>query len=94
MKYDLKKPVTGIEDQPIGSLTFREEIVAGDLRDLKLQNLAEWTTGEVLRLAGRLCAQPDAVLNRLSVADLLEVQTLVLGFLMAGHQTGTASSPS
>lgn len=89
MKYQLKRPIK-IGDAPeITTFTVREEVCAGDMRGLKVQALNDPSVDDMLKMAGRLAAQPDEVMNRLSPADLVEVTVLVMGFLTAGQQTGT-----
>lgn len=95
MKLKLTKPVVlkGKEDTftEITELTFREEICAGDLRGCKLGSflsIADCPVEDLLKLAGRLCAQPDPVMNGLSFADLGEVVALVSVFMQAGQSTG------
>ncbi len=90
----LSKPIVLTEGSTaIEQLTFRDELVSGDLRGIKLSSLGDPTADEMLKIAGRLCAQPDAVMNRLSLADLGGVLELVAGFMSAGQQTGTKPSP-
>ena len=69
----LKKPIKLSETQPeITELTFRE-MVAGDLRGLKQDD----PMGSTLNLAGRLCGQPPAVMDRLSMGDLAQVSEFI-----------------
>ncbi len=89
MKLTLKKPIQLGEGPAITELVFREEVISGDLRGLKVQSLADPLLDDLLKIAGRLSAQPDVVMNRLSMTDLAEVVTLVTGFLNAGPETGT-----
>lgn len=87
MKLTLKKPIT-VGETTVTELTFREEVVAGDLRDISLTRIPELQTGDVLKLAGRLTGQTDLVMAKLSFADLIEVTGVVSGFLFGGPQTG------
>lgn len=91
MKLTLKKPIRLGETTPeITELTFREEVVAGDLRGIRQSALAtDPLIDDVLKIAGRLCGQPDAVMNRLSVYDTGEVMALVHDFFKRGLETGT-----
>lgn len=90
MKLVLKRPIrVGETGAPITELVFREEVVAGDLRGIKQKNLADPLIDDILTIAGRLTAQPDAVMNRLSPDDLGEVLQLVNGFFAPGPETGT-----
>jgi hypothetical protein len=90
VKLALKRPIqVGETSAPITELTFREEVVAGDLRGIKQSSLADPLVDDVLKIAGRLTGQPDAVMNRLSPEDLGEVMGIVHGFFKAGPETGT-----
>jgi hypothetical protein len=94
MKLALKKPIqVGEQGAPIESLTFREEVCAGDLRGMKARSLEDPTFDDLLKIAGRLCAQPDLVMSKLSLEDMGEVIKAVAGFMNAGQETGTAPSP-
>lgn len=95
MKYVLKRPITvGEKGQPVTELVFREEVVAGDLRGLKVSGLQDPAVDDLLKIAGRLCGQPDIVMSRLAFVDLPHVVEIVGGFLQAGQQTGSEPSPS
>jgi hypothetical protein len=89
VKLALKKPIAMGESLTIAELTFREEVVAGDLRGLKVQSLADPLMDDLLKIASRLTGQPEVVMSKLGMADLAEVVTLVSGFLNAGPETGT-----
>jgi hypothetical protein len=87
----LTKPITLTEGGPtITELSFRDEVVAGDLRGVKMSSLQDPPTEELLKIAGRLCAQPDVVMNRLSLADFVSVAEAVVDFLNRGLPTPTA----
>jgi hypothetical protein len=91
----LVKPVQlGEEGVPVTELSFRDEVVAGDMRGIKLSALSDPTPDDMLKIAGRLCGQPDALMSRLCLADLLKVVEVVGGFLEAGLAIGSAASPS
>lgn len=95
MKYTLKKPITvGEKGQPVTELVFREEVVAGDLRGIKLSSMADLTADEVCKIAGRLCGQPDVVMSRLGIDDFAEVVRIINPFLNPGQPTGSNPSPS
>lgn len=47
------------------------------------------TLGEILDLAGRLCGQPKAVIDELSVEDMWEVSKTIEGFMPAGLEAGS-----
>lgn len=91
MKLALKYPVT-VGDVTVSELTIREKIVAGDLRGVPMRNPLH--TDDLLKIAGRLCAQPDAVMNGLSLEDFDELAGIVVGFTNGGQKTQTAPSPS
>lgn len=88
MKLELKKPIQIGEAAAITHLTFREEICAGDLRGMKVNALGDPSTDDMLKIASRLCGEPDPVLAKLSLADLVEVLGLVSRFLQSGLETG------
>lgn len=90
MKYTLKKAIRLTENTPeVAELVFREEVVAGDLRGVKQSSLADPLVDDILKIAGRLTGQPEAVMNRLSPEDLGEVMALVHGFFLGGQKTGS-----
>lgn len=90
MKHVLKKAIQIGETQPpVTELNFREEVVAGDLRGIRQSSLADPMVDDVLKIAGRLTGQPEAVMNRLSPDDLGNVMEIVHGFFKAGPETGT-----
>ncbi len=94
MKLALKKPVKVGEFPAVTEFTFREEIVAGDLRGITLKALSDMPSEDMLKLIGRLCGQPDPVVAKLSVADFLAMSEVVYGFLGSGLETGATPSPS
>lgn len=86
--YKLLKPVQlGEQGAPVTELTFREEIVAGDMRGIAIRE--NMLFDDVLKLASRLCGQPEPLLNKLSFPDFQEVAGIVSGFMEAGPTTGT-----
>lgn len=91
----LRKPVQVGEGEPVTKLTFREEVVSGDLRGVNLAHITGevFDAAEILKLAGRLCAQSDPVMNRLALADFQEVAAFVGGFFSDGPTTGSTPSP-
>lgn len=90
MRYTLKKAIQVGETQPpVTELVFREEVVAGDLRGIRMSGLADPSVDDLLKIGGRLCGQPEAVMNRLSPEDFGEVAAIVNGFFKAGPETGT-----
>ncbi len=93
MKYKLKKPIKlGEAGELISELVFREEMTAGDMRGIPVRDPMNFE--DVCKIAGRLTGQPDAVINRLSIADTGEVVRIVGGFLNAGQETGVEPSQS
>lgn len=102
MKITLKKPIVltgkGAGDQPttetITDLVFRDEVVSGDLRGIKASSLADPPVEDLLKIAGRLCGQPELVMNRLGMDDLGTVGLLVLDFLRAGETGASGTTPS
>jgi len=88
--YTLLKPIQIGETQPpVVELHFREEVMAGDLRGVKMSGLADPSVDDLLKIGGRLCAQPEAVMNRLSPEDFGEVAAIVNGFFRSGPGTGS-----
>lgn len=91
----LKEPIRISETLPeIRELCFREKIVAGDLRGIKMSSLQDPDMGDLLKIAGRLCGQSDMVMNRLELKDIPTVIGLVSDFLSDGQETGTEPSLS
>jgi hypothetical protein len=91
VKYTLKEPITHA-DETISELNFRTKVCTGDVRDLKAANMFE-TIGDVVKLAARLCGQPEAAINKLGLQDLNEIGDLVMGFMAAGRTGGKTPSP-
>jgi hypothetical protein len=90
MKLTLKKPIKlGEEGEPISVLTFREEVVAGDMRGIPMREPPHYD--DLMKIAGRLCGQPDPVMNKIGFEDMKEVLEIVGGFLSGGPETGTAT---
>lgn len=90
----LKKPIAhGELSAPITELSFREEVVAGDLRGVAMREPMMFE--DLLKIAGRLCGQPEAVMQKLSVTagDMNEVLQLVGNFMSGGQPTGSEQSP-
>jgi hypothetical protein len=89
VKLVLKKPIRLGESTPeITELVFRDEVVSGDLRGIKQSSLVDPLVDDILKIAGRLCAQPDAAMSRLSPEDFGEVLALVNSFFKVGPPTG------
>lgn len=90
MKIALQKPIAH-GSESISELNLREEIVAGDMRGIPMRDPPHWD--DLLKIAGRLAAQPDAIMAKLSFADMQEVVLRVAGFMAAGQETGPTPSP-
>lgn len=87
MKYKLKRPIlVTSESPPIAELTFREEVCAGDMRGIDMK--ANLTWDEAMKVAARLSAQPEAIMNKMGIDDATEVATIVMGFINGGPQAG------
>jgi hypothetical protein len=78
----LAKPIN-FGSETISKLDIREP-VAGDMRGLPLQMGFD----EMLTLAGKLTAQPDSVINQLSMPDVTKVMEVVGDFLQGSPATG------
>lgn len=89
-----KSIIVGETGAPITELHFRAEVVAGDLRGIRVRDLDNPPLDAVLTIAGRLCGQPDVVMNKLSHVDLGALLEIVGGFLSPAPATGTAPSQS
>lgn len=69
--------------EEIKELTFREP-KGKDMRSLPIPP----NSGDLLDLAGKLCAQPNSVIDELSGPDVMKVLEIVGGFIQGGQQTG------
>lgn len=85
MKYVLKEPIT-VGETTVTELIFREKICAGDLRGLPMREPPHFD--DMIKIAGRLCGQPDPVIFKLTGDDIGEVIGIVSGFMGAGAETG------
>jgi hypothetical protein len=72
----------------IAELHFRKPM-AKDFREVPIEMKS---VGDLLNLAGSLCGQPPAVIDRLSFEDLQGVSALVSGFMLTGPATGNGGS--
>ena len=79
---NLSKPIS-FGTESITKLELREP-VAGDLRGMPLNMGMD----EMLALAGKLSAQPDSVINQLSIPDMAKVMEVVGDFLQGSPATG------
>lgn len=94
MKIELKSPIKlGEHGEAITHLNLRESVCAGDLRGIKVSGLSDPSTDDLLKITSRLSGQPDAVLNKLELADFSAVLEAVSGFIEAGLKAGSANSP-
>jgi len=66
--------------EPIQELVVREP-KAKDMRTLP----SAPTTGDLLNLAGKLCAQPPSVIDQLSIPDMQKVLEAVSSFFPDGQ---------
>jgi hypothetical protein len=62
------------------------------MRGIPMRDPPFWD--DLLKVAGRLCGQPDALINKLSFEDAAEVVSLVGGFTGLSRPTGTGPSQS
>lgn len=81
-KLKLKEPIH-YGSEVITELEIRKP-KAKDMRVLP-QNPS---TGDIIDLAGRLCAQPASVMDELGIEDLTQLMEIVGGFLGHGQKTG------
>lgn len=72
--------------ETIAELTLR----APKAKDFRTFPMAP-TMGDILDFAGRLCAQPSAVIDELSAPDMMALMELVSHFLPVGPAIGSAS---
>lgn len=94
MKYVLKFPVRVGESTPlITELNLREEVDGGVMRGVPQARLGEMDWEHYGKICGRLSGQPDAVMNRIRVADQLALMQVIVGFLADGLETGNSDSP-
>jgi len=91
----LKTPIT-FGSATIGELTFRRP-KAKDFAGIELKigdGGLVLDFSSILRLAGRLCGQPDAVIGEVDIGDFTEITEIVMGFIMPGRPIGETGSPS
>jgi hypothetical protein len=89
----LLEPVQVGTGEPVTELNMREKIVSGDLRGMKVSDLADMPIDQILKVAGRLCAQPDTVMQKLCIADTLAVVEQATLFFVSGLPAGPTPSP-
>lgn len=82
--YKLQTPVKlGEQGDLVTELAFREP-KAKDFRHMPM----DIRMGDMLDLAGKLCGQPSAVMDLLSIPDLMNVLEKIADFMPAGLQIG------
>lgn len=87
--YTLKEPLRD-GSQMIEVLNFRKPR-AKDIFDMPAQS-DKLTPRHMCELASKLCGQPMSILENMSIGDLMEVSSIVEGFMVGGHPTGETSS--
>lgn len=73
--------------ETITSLTFPGSLKGRHVRDMPLTS--QMTAGDLLKIASRMCGEPPSVMDELEGADLMDVLSLVGGFLQPGQKTGS-----
>jgi hypothetical protein len=86
--YTLQQPIEFAKKQ-ITELTFRAP-TAKDFRTFPIG--ANPSIGQALDVGSLLCGQPPVVMGLLSPPDMMEVVTIVMGFLSPGQPTGRTHS--
>jgi hypothetical protein len=81
-KLTLKEPIH-LGSQLISELEIRKP-KAKDIRPCP----TDMQTRDILDLAGRLCAQPPAVIDELSMEDTIALLDIVSNFIKPGPETG------
>lgn len=89
MKYTLKHPIT-FGETIVAEFNVRERIVAGDMRGIPMRD--PMLFDDMLKLIGRLTAQPDPVINAMHLEDLEGVSEILAPFIKPGRRTGTGPS--
>jgi hypothetical protein len=92
-------------DEPRQSLTLKVPIVIGSetitelrfrapkAKDFRTMPMDGQTVGHILDMMGKLCGQPNVVMDELSLEDLEEVSSLFYRFTSRGGAS-TGSMPS
>lgn len=80
MKYLLKSPIELKNGEKIVELELKRP-TWGDIRNLKLGDYKNMTSGELLAVAAACSGQAENILARMDGADAIEVSTLILDFL-------------
>lgn len=91
VKYTLKTPITWGENETITELTVRRP-TAGDFRGIELKKNVEVSFDDMLTLASRTTGTEKAKLERLDVADMTEVYSIISNFISPSPQTGKKAS--
>lgn len=90
--YDAKGAGGEMTKETVTEMTFRDEIVSGDLRGVKASELGDPPVEVLMRIASRLSGQPEVVMAKLGVGDTGEIGSLIIGFMGAGEpSSGTAA---
>jgi len=75
----LKAPISrGENSEAVQELIFSREPKVGDLKGIRLDNIR---TDDLIMVAGRLCNQPPSVMDKLSLADAINVVEVIMPFL-------------
>lgn len=85
--YKLKKPLEW-GSETITELSFKEPCI-GDIKFMKLDSI---TLDDILKLASKLSAQSQEIINRLSIEDGMGVAELLGNFLNPSQKTGKVQS--
>lgn len=81
--YPLKRPFQ-FGERTVSELRFREP-ETGDIDGIPL---AAMTTTHLIRVAGKICGEPQPVMNKVKLADIVEIGELIMDFLPDGLLTG------
>jgi hypothetical protein len=97
VKLVLKDPIElkdneGKTTETITELTFREKVVAGDMRGIKLATFIELEAGDVIKITSRLTGKVEAVIAKLSILDLYKCTEVLGGFFFGGSSDPASSS--
>lgn len=93
----LKVPVKLTEQSaPVEALHFREKLCAGDLRGIKIKDVIsdDVQFSALTTIAGRMCGQTDALMEKLELDDYGEVTAYVLSFFHPAPSEKTSTAPS
>lgn len=85
MKYTLKTPIELKNGDKLTEIDLKRP-TWGDIRNLRLADYKNISSGELLAVAAACSGQAENILARMDGADAVEVSTLIIDFL--------ANSPS